>query len=83
MRGSRFPSVGMRVMLALIICAPLAGALLAYAGGDGSLWAALILGVLMTAGALAVAWWLAGKTGLRRDWERARALTRNRPEDDR
>jgi hypothetical protein len=73
MRGSGFPSLGMRVMLVLIACAPLAGTLLAYAGGGGSLWLALILGVLMTVGTLVFAWWLMGKTGVRRDWERARA----------
>ena len=48
MRRSRFPSLGMRVMLVLIVCAPLAGTLLGYANGGGSLWVALILGVLMT-----------------------------------
>ena len=52
MQGSRFPSLGMRVMLVLIACAPLVGALLGYAGGRGSLWVALILGVLMTVGTL-------------------------------
>jgi hypothetical protein len=72
----------MRVMLVVIVCAPLAGALLEYAGGGGSFWAALILGMLMTVGTLVFAWWLAGKTGVRRDWERARALARGRSEKD-
>jgi flagellar basal body-associated protein FliL len=71
----------MRVMLVLIVCAPLAGTLLGYANGGGSLWVALILGVLMTVGTLVIAWWLMGKTGVRRDWERA--LARNRSEEDR
>lgn len=44
---------------------------------------ALILGVLMTVGTLVFAWWLMGKTGVRRDWERARALARDRSEKDR
>jgi hypothetical protein len=83
MRESRFPRLGTRVMLVLIVCAPLTGALLEYADGGGSFWAALILGVLMTVGTLVFAWWLAGKTGVRRDWERARALTREQGERER
>jgi hypothetical protein len=82
MRGLGLPSLGMRVMLVLIVCAPLAGALLEYADGGGSFWVALILGVLMTVGTLVFAWWLAGKTGVRRDWERAQALARERGEKE-
>jgi hypothetical protein len=76
MRGSQFPSVGIRMMLVLIACAPLLGALLAYATGGGSLAAALILGTLMTVGTCGFAWWLAGKTGTRDACERARTRAR-------
>jgi hypothetical protein len=53
--------------------APLAGAMGYFAIEGGSLAAALVLGTLMSGGALLGSWWLAGKTGLRREWQRSRS----------
>jgi hypothetical protein len=72
------PSFGIRVMLVLITCAPAAGVFIAYAGGGASLWTAVAFAILLTVGTLLFAWWLMGKTGVRRDLERARARERER-----
>lgn len=72
------PSFGMRIMLVLIVCAPAAGVFIAYAEGGTSLWTALAFAVLLTGGTVFFSWWLMGKTGVRRDLERARARGRKR-----
>jgi hypothetical protein len=77
-----FPSLGMRVTLALLASAPLAGAMAMYALEGGSIWPPLILGLLMSAGALGLAWFLAAKTGLRSDWQRARSAARERANEN-
>ncbi|MGO8907110.1 MAG: hypothetical protein ACLQMH_16045 [Solirubrobacteraceae bacterium] len=61
-----------KTIYAAFIASVVAGLAVGFIGSGESLWVPVVLGVLMVGGMLLVARWLTVKTGLNRDWERAR-----------
>jgi hypothetical protein len=63
------PSRRMRGVLWLVLCAPAVGALISIAWGT-SVWTATAFAIVLSGGMWLFTWWLAGKTGVRRDMQR-------------